>query len=126
MKGFRSILVVSLLAIGTAMAPSARAQMFYMTTSHDMRSSKLVGMAVYNDRNEKIGTIDEILLPATGGEVTAVLSVGGFLGIGEKLVKVPLSHVHFMSDKPTMPGGDKAALMAMPKYAYGFGGGGGG
>jgi len=56
--------------------------------------------------------------------VTAIVSVGGFLGIGEKLIKVPLSHVHLMADKAMMPG-DKAALMAMPKYYYGAGGGGG-
>jgi sporulation protein YlmC with PRC-barrel domain len=124
MKSIRSILMVSLLAISAAMP--ARAQMFYMTGDHNMRSSKVIGMQVYNDHNEKIGVIDDILLPATGGEVTAVVSVGGFLGIGEKMVKVPLSHVHFMADKPMMPGGDKAALMAMPKYSYVYNGVGGG
>src|SRR5271165_3430470 len=116
MKSIRSILVVSLLAISAAVPASA--QMFYMTADHNMRSSKLIGMPVYNDHNEKIGVIDDILLPATGGEVTAVLSVGGFLGIGEKMVKVPLSHVHLQTDKPMMPGGDKAALMAMPIFTY--------
>jgi sporulation protein YlmC with PRC-barrel domain len=123
MKGFSKILVVSLLAI-SASAP-AMAQMFYMTTDRNMSSSKLIGMTVYNDHNEKIGTIDDIMLPAMGGEVSAVLSVGGFLGIGAKLVRVPLSHVHFMGDKAMMPAADKAALGAMPKYSYGFGGGGG-
>jgi sporulation protein YlmC with PRC-barrel domain len=104
------------------------AQTFYMTTDHNMRSSKLIGMVVYNDRGEKIGVIDDIMLPAAGGEVTAVISVGGFLGIGEKLVKVPLNHVHFMTGKSVMsgPDGGKPGLSAMPKYSYGFGGGGGG
>ena len=83
----------------------------------------MIGMAVYNEHNEKIGVMDDILLPATGGEVTAVLSVGGFLGIGEKMIKVPLSHVHFMAEKPMMEG-DKAALSAMPRYSYSCGGGG--
>jgi sporulation protein YlmC with PRC-barrel domain len=94
----------------------------YMTGDHNMRSSKMIGMAVYNERNEKIGVLDDILLPAAGGEVTAVLSVGGFLGVGEKMIKVPLSHVHFMTEKAMMEG-DKAALSAMPRYSY-FGGGG--
>ena len=126
MKSFRSILTAALIAI--SLSGTANAQMFYMTTDHNMRSSKLIGMTVYNDRNEKIGVIDDIMLPAAGGEVTAVISVGGFLGIGEKLVKVPLSHVHFMTGKSMMPGpdGGKPGLMAMPKYSYGFGGGGGG
>jgi uncharacterized protein YrrD len=92
-----------------------------------MRTSKLIGTTVYNDHNEKIGTIDDIMIPAGGGEATAVLSVGGFLGVGKKLVKVPLSHLQLTSAKPMMPAdGGKAALTAMPKYSYGFGGGGGG
>lgn len=96
-----------------------------MTADHYMRSSKLIGMTVVNDHNEKIGVLDDINLPTAGGEVTAILSVGGFLGIGEKLVKVPLSHVHFQTDKPAapmMPDGSKAALTAMPKYTYYMGG----
>ena len=123
MRGYRSILAASLVAI--SVAGPAMAQMFYMTTDRNMRSSKLIGMTVYNDRNEKIGTIDDIMLPAAGGEVTAVISVGGFLGIGEKLIKVPLSHVHFKTDRAMMDGGDKATMGSMPKYSYGFGGGGG-
>ena len=125
MKRLSSRLTIALLAI--SVAGPAMAQMFYMTIDRNMRSSKLIGMTVYNDRNEKIGVIDDVMLPAAGGEVMVVLSVGGFLGIGEKLVKVPLSHVRFVGDKSMMsgPDGGKAALGAMPKYSYGFGGGGG-
>ena len=126
MKNLRSTLAVSLLAFALAAPVMAQSltppSSTYMTGDHNMRSSKMIGMAVYNERNEKIGVLDDILLPAAGGEVTAVLSVGGFLGIGEKMVKVPLSHVHFMAEKAMMEG-DKAALSAMPRYSY-FGGGG--
>ena len=45
-------------------------------------------------------------------------SVGGFLGIGEKKVKVPLSHVHFTANKPPMMPANKSTLMAMPSYSY--------
>jgi len=124
MKRLRSTLAVSLLAV--CMAAPVMAQGFlepYMTADHSMRASRVIGMPVYNDHNEKIGTIEDITLPAMGGEVTAVLSVGGFLGVGQKLIKVPLSHVHFGTDKPMMPA-DKAMLMAMPNYTY-MGGGGG-
>ncbi len=47
-------------------------------------------MSVYNEQGEKIGTFDDIMLPTAGGEVTAVISVGGFLSNGDKLVKIPL------------------------------------
>ena len=120
MRSYRSALAVSLLVLGVATQVMAQNLTFpaFMTADHSMRASKMMGMAVYNDRNEKIGVIDDITLPATGGEVSAILSVGGFVGGGEKLVKVPLSHVHFEASKPMMPDGDKTALMAMPKYTY--------
>ncbi len=119
MRGFRSIVALSMLTFVVTVPAIAQMQTLppYMTADSNMRSSKLIGMPVYNEHNEKIGTIDEILLPAKGGEVTAVLSVGGFLGVGEKMIEVPLSHVHFMADR-TMMEGDKAALMAMTKYDY--------
>jgi sporulation protein YlmC with PRC-barrel domain len=120
----KSVIIVSLMAAGltvTAMAqsevPSSAAYAF-MTADHNMRSSKMIGMPVYNERNEKIGTIDDILLPAAGGEVTAVISVGGYLGVGEKMVKVPLNHVHFAANKPAVMTADKPALMAMASYSY--------
>lgn len=96
----------------------------WMTGDNNMRTSMLVGMAVYNDNNEKIGTIEEILIPSAGGDVTAVVSVGGFLGTGQKLIKGPLSHFRLMSDKAMMADGGKPALMKMPAYSYTHRGGG--
>ena len=124
MTKFRSILAASVLALG--FAGSAHAQMFYMTTSHEMRASKLIGTPIYNDHNEKIGMIDDVVVPEKGGEAMAVLSVGGFVG-GNKMVRVPLSHVQGKGDKVMMPGadGEKTALMKMPPYSYGLNGGGG-
>jgi sporulation protein YlmC with PRC-barrel domain len=123
MKSFTSILAVALMAISLAVPAMAQSETGagYVTADHQMRSSKMIGMAVYNEHGEKIGVIDEILLPSTGGEPNAVLSVGGFLGAGKKLVMVPMNHVNFTSAKPMMPA-DKPALRAMPSYNYGFAG----
>jgi sporulation protein YlmC with PRC-barrel domain len=125
MKGLKSILAVSLMAISMAGPVLAQSMSLpaYMTADHNIRTSKLIGMTVYNDHNEKIGVIDDVMLPMAGGEVTAVLSVGGFIGTGPKLIKVPVSHVNFGTDKPMMPDGAKTALMAMPSYSYATGGG---
>src|SRR4051812_17217002 len=49
------------------------------------RASKVIGSNVYNENNESIGEVDDILTPAGGGAPMAVISVGGFLGIGAKL-----------------------------------------
>jgi sporulation protein YlmC with PRC-barrel domain len=131
MKKYTMILAVAMVAFAAA-APAmaqneAQAYPSYMTADQNMRSSKLIGLPVYNTQGAKIGLIDDIMLPAKGGEVTAVVSVGGFLGIGAKLVKVPLSHVQFTDNKPTMVGdGSKTALMSMPYYTFSMPGGAGG
>lgn len=132
MRRYAMMLAVAMVAF-TAVAPAMaqnEASTFapYMTTDHNMRSSRLIGLQVYNDHGEKLGKIDDILLPAMGGEVTAVVSVGGFLGVGQKLIDVPLSHVHFTGNsKPMMMGdGSKTAVMAMPSYTYSYVGSSGG
>src|SRR5690349_1091926 len=54
-----------------------------------LRASKLIGAAVYNDANEKIGTVDDLILTSEDKAVAAIIQVGGFLGAGGKLVAVP-------------------------------------
>jgi sporulation protein YlmC with PRC-barrel domain len=124
MKSLKTGVAVSLLALCLAVPAMAQSLALpaYMTGDHAMRASKVIGMPVYNERGEKIGVIDDITLPAAGGEVSAILQVGGYVG-APKLVKVPLSHVQLTTEKPMMPA-DKTALMAMPNYTYSGGGGG--
>jgi len=54
-----------------------------------------VGATVYNDSNQSIGTVDDLIVGQDGKITTAVISVGGFLGIGSKLVRVPYEQVRF-------------------------------
>jgi hypothetical protein len=88
-----------------------------------LRISKLIGSAVYNDQNEKIGTLDDLITKDGNRIVMAVVSVGGFLGIGNKLVAVPYDQLHLDTDKEgaklAMPGASKDALNAMPTFTYG-------
>src|SRR5580692_9564208 len=44
------------------------------------RISKLIGSAVYNDQNEKIGSLDDLIMKDNNRIVMGVVSVGGFLG----------------------------------------------
>lgn len=62
------------------------------------RTSKLVGLNVYNDSNESIGSINDLLTDKSGDIKAVVIGVGGFLGIGEHLVAVPLDKVKFVDD----------------------------
>jgi putative membrane protein len=55
------------------------------------RASKLTGLNVYNENDEKIGDINEVLVDRNGKAEAVVIGVGGFLGLGEHDVAVPFS-----------------------------------
>jgi hypothetical protein len=59
------------------------------------RCMKVVGATVYNDTDESIGKIDDLIVGKNGKISTAVISVGGFLGIGRKLVGLPFDRLRF-------------------------------
>jgi sporulation protein YlmC with PRC-barrel domain len=71
------------------------------------RSSRIVGTTVYNDRDERIGTVDDLIVGQDGRISEAVLSVGGFLGLGAKLVAVPYDQLRF--EQPEPRGADRIA-----------------
>jgi sporulation protein YlmC with PRC-barrel domain len=91
----------------------------YFTADHQVRVSKVVGASVYNDQNQSIGSIDDVLMSDNDHKAgMAVLSVGGFLGMGSKLVSVPFDQLKIENDKIVMPGATKASLEGMPDYHY--------
>jgi sporulation protein YlmC with PRC-barrel domain len=65
------------------------------------RTSKVVGLNVYNDKNENVGSINELLIDKSGNIKAAVLSVGGFLGMGSHYVAVPYDQLKFSSEPIT-------------------------
>jgi sporulation protein YlmC with PRC-barrel domain len=62
------------------------------------RASKLDGLNVYNNNNEKIGDIKEMLLDNSGKVEAVVIGVGGFLGMGEHDVAVPFDQIKFVNE----------------------------
>lgn len=83
-----------------------------------MGASTLIGDHVRNKQDEELGDIKEIMLDTRTGEVSyAVLSFGGFLGMGDKLFAVPwdaltldTEHKGFLLDV------DKARLKDAPGF----------
>src|SRR5437764_759032 len=55
------------------------------------RTSEITGVDVYNDQNEKIGSVGDVLVDQHGNMKVVVIGVGGFLGIGERNVAVPFN-----------------------------------
>jgi sporulation protein YlmC with PRC-barrel domain len=102
----------------TAATPSSSTPK-YFTADHQVRVSKVVGSSVYNDQNQSVGSIDDLLMSDNDHKAaTAVISVGGFLGMGAKLVSVPFDQLKIDNDKIVMPGATKASLEGMPEYHY--------
>jgi hypothetical protein len=73
---------------------------------------------VLNEADEKIGSIDDLLVTRDGKEPYAVLSVGGFLGMGTHLVVVRYDSLKFADDKIVLPGGTKDKLKMLPAFEY--------
>jgi sporulation protein YlmC with PRC-barrel domain len=90
----------------TTAAPAAASDTTSLKGS--WRTSKLVGLSVYNDNNESLGSINDLLTDKNGDIKAVVLGVGGFLGVGEHLVAVPLDKVKFV-DEPIVYTGTAGA-----------------
>ena len=78
----------------TATAPASAS----VAQSAAWRSSKLIGLNVYNDQNEKLGDISEILFDKSGKVEGIVIGVGGFLGMGQHDIKVDLAKLKFVDE----------------------------
>jgi len=82
------------------------------------RASKVIGSNVVNEENEVIGKVDDLLVSLDGKEPYAVLSIGGFLGMGTHLVAVPYETLKSADDKIMLPGGTKNSLRMLPEFKY--------
>ena len=84
-----------------------------------VRVSKLIGAAVYNKQNQQLGTIDDLILDQGNKATLAVVSVGGLLGVGSKLVAEPYSALQKGGDgKLILPDATKESLNTMPSFTY--------
>ena len=107
MKYVAAALLASSLLSAPALAQSAQqpagsnattAQKIKMQQLGTWRTSKLIGLNVYNSNNEKIGDINELINEAPGKGDVVVIGVGGFLGIGESNVGLPWNQVKFVME----------------------------
>src|SRR3954451_1659906 len=78
------------------------------------RATKLTGLTVYNDKNERIGDINEVLVDRDGKAQAVVIGVGGFLGLGEHDVAVPISALHWSMTSRTGASGSGGNATTAP------------
>ncbi|OWV85012.1 PRC-barrel domain-containing protein [Rhizobium sp. R693] len=67
----------------------------YLTeqAADQISANTYIGQSVYNGQNESIGNVNDLIMKKDGGLVAAIIGVGGFLGIGEKNVAVPMDKI---------------------------------
>jgi hypothetical protein len=82
------------------------------------RTSKVVGSTVVNESKQAVGTIDDLIVTPTEKVPFAVLSVGGFLGMGTKYVVVPFSSLQVKDRQMVPPGATRDSLEALPAFKY--------
>jgi len=88
----------------------------------EWRSTKLVGLSVFNSAGDRVGDINDLILGPDGKISNVVIGVGGFLGMGEKLVAVSFSDLQLNRDSDgsmrVTINSSKDALENAPDFAY--------
>ena len=82
------------------------------------RTSKVVGASVVNGANETVGTVDDLIVTPNEKVPFAVLSVGGFLGMGTKYVVVSYSALEVNDKQVKIVGASKESLANLPSFSY--------
>lgn len=119
--GFAAIVAASL--AGNAVAQGAPQNVALVkvdpqSIATGWRSSKVVGSSVVNDSNEAVGKVDDLIVMPNDKAPYAVLSVGGFLGMGSKYVVVPFSSFVIRDKRLVLPNATKDSLKSLPDYTY--------
>jgi sporulation protein YlmC with PRC-barrel domain len=78
----------------------------------------IMGKPVYNEQDERIGRIDDIIITPDNAVSFAVIGTGGFLGIGKHDVVIPVGRIQSQNGKYVLPGATKTALKALPAFKY--------
>ncbi|MBV6271972.1 PRC-barrel domain-containing protein [Alcaligenaceae bacterium CGII-47] len=76
---------------------------------------KIMGKSVYNEKDEKIGDIEDVILASDGQATTYVVGAGGFLGMGQHSVAIPFDKITGTDDKLMLQGYSKEQLKALPE-----------
>jgi sporulation protein YlmC with PRC-barrel domain len=101
-KYLAAALLGTALLTGAAFAQNAPADRSNVNTAvhkdGQWRASKVIGVNVYNENNEKIGDINEIIIDKSSKVDNVVIGVGGFLGMGEHYVAVPMEKLKWVDE----------------------------
>jgi len=79
---------------------------------------QVLGRPVFNDKNEKVGTVDDIVISPSKAVSYAIVGAGGFLGVARRDVAIPVNRFSLNAGRLVLAGATKDAIKAMPEFEY--------
>lgn len=79
---------------------------------------KILGQPVFNDKDERVGSIDDIIVAPDKAVSYAIINAGGFTGLTKHDVAIPVSQLKLVDNKLVLAGATKEALKASPPFEY--------
>jgi sporulation protein YlmC with PRC-barrel domain len=79
---------------------------------------QILGQPVYNDLNERVGSIDDVIVTTDKSVSYAIINAGSFLAVAKHDVAVPVSSFKLVDDKLVLAGATRDALKASPAFEY--------
>jgi sporulation protein YlmC with PRC-barrel domain len=79
---------------------------------------QVIGQTVYNEANEKVGKIDDIIIAPDTSVSFAIVGAGGFVGLGKHDVAIPINQFAEQNGRIVLAGATKDAIKALPKFEY--------
>ena len=79
---------------------------------------QIFGSPVYNDLNERIGSVDDIIVTFDNSVSYVIVNAGGFLTVAKHDVAVPMSKIKLIDGKLVLPGATRDALKDVPPFEY--------
>jgi sporulation protein YlmC with PRC-barrel domain len=79
---------------------------------------QILGQYVYNEQNQRLGKIDDLIIAPDTAVSFVVVGAGGFVGLGRHDIAVPVAQLKQQDGKYVLPGATKEAIKALPKFEY--------
>jgi len=102
---------------GSTLVGVAAAELREVTLGYSAKR-QVLGKPVFNDKSERIGSIDDIVIAPDKAVSYAIIGAGGFLSAGEHDVAIPVDQLDLVDGKLVLAGATKEALKAMPVFEY--------
>lgn len=82
---------------------------------------QILGHSVFNEKGEKLGSVDDLIVSPDKAVSFAIIGAGGFVGLGRHDVAIPVDQIHLRNGRFVVDGASKEAIRALPPFEYSTG-----